>query len=89
MIQSRYKNCIGTTIKLKLQNNTYIILKKDETSVEVTQRIDTVHKKISVITIDGDTTRWKAVDFELDDQNGIYEQIDVRNIGLHSVSSLI
>ena len=84
-----YKNCINAPIKLRFDNKTMVLLNKNEHSPSVNNIIIEIQKKIMVTTLTGTNIVWKPISYEINDNNEIYENISIKGLGLHSVSSII
>ena len=84
-----YKNCIDSPIKLRFDNKTMILLNRHGVSVSTDNTIIEVQKKVLVTTMSGINSIWKTISYEIDENNGIYENIFIKDLGLHSVSALI
>ena len=84
-----YKNYIDSPIKLRFDNKTMILLNRHEVSVSTENTIIEVQKKILITTMSGINSVWKSIPYEIDNNNGVYENISIKGLGLHSVNILI
>ena len=84
-----YKNYIDSPIKLRFDNKTMILLNRHEVSVSTENTIIEVQKKILITTMAGINSIWKSIPYEIDNNNGVHENISIKGLGLHSVSILI
>ena len=74
---NKYKNMVGSQIRITFENNVITYLKKDEISIPFNNWITKVEQYILYSTLNTDTYYWENINFEIDRLKCIREKSQI------------